>query len=146
MCPAHRGAGSIAREARQVKRRVCRTSYCAGVATWADVERVGLSLPETRLGDSHGGEPVVVVRTQQFARFRRDDDGEVLQFWVGDEDLVGAYVTSAPEVFWGATGFSRKVVMARLRVLGVPELHEVLVESWSCRATATLRGAHPDLR
>lgn len=117
-----------------------------GVATWADVERVGLSLPETRLGDSHGGEPVVLVRTQQFARFRRDDSGEVLQFWVPDEALVGAYVTSAPEVFWGAPGFSRKVVMARLRLMGLPELREVLVESWSCRATATLRKANPDLR
>ena len=44
--------------------------YRARVATWADVERVGLSLPETWSGDSHGGEPVVLVRTQQFARFR----------------------------------------------------------------------------
>ncbi len=116
------------------------------MATWADVERVGLSLPETRLGDSHGGEPVVLVRTQQFARFRRDDHGEVLQFWVSGEDLVGAYLTSAPEVFWGAPGFSRKVVMARLMALELRELREVLVESWSCRATATLRKAHTDLR
>ena len=115
------------------------------MATWADVERVGLALPETRLGDSHGGEPVVLVRTQQFARFRRDDDGEVLQFWVPDEDLVGAHITSAPDVFWGAPGFSRKVVMARLKALGVAELRELLVESWSCRATPTLRKAHPDL-
>ena len=117
-----------------------------GVATWADVERVGLSLPETRLGDSHGGEPVVLVRSQQFARFRRDDNGEVLQFWVSAEDLVGGYLTSSPEVFWGAPGFSRKVVMARLKALGLPELREVLVESWSCRANATLRKSHSDLR
>ncbi len=81
-----------------------------GVATWADVERIGLTLPETRLGDSHGGEPVVMVRTQQFARFRRDDNGELLQFWVSAEDLVGGYLTSSPGVFWGAPGFSRKVV------------------------------------
>jgi hypothetical protein len=117
-----------------------------GVATWADVERIGLSLPETRLGDSHGGEPVVLVRAQQFARFRRDDHREVLQFWVSGEDLVGAYVTSAPEVFWGAPSFSRKVVMARLKALGLPELREMLVESWSSRANATLRKAHRDLR
>ncbi len=116
------------------------------MATWADVERVGLTLPETRLGDSHGSEPVVLVRAQQFARFRRNDDGAVLQFWVPDEDLVGAYVSSAPETFWGAPGFSRKVVMARLRALGAVELREVLVESWACRATATLRKAHSDLR
>ena len=120
--------------------------YRARVATWADAERVGLSLPETWSGDSHGGEPVVLVRTQQFARFRRDDAGEVLQFWVSDEDLVTAYETSAPGVFRGARGFSRKVVMARLGVLGETELREVLVESWACRATATLRKAHTDLR
>ncbi len=116
------------------------------MATWEDVERVGLSLPETRLGDSHGGEPAILVRTQQFARFRRDEGGEVLQFWVPGEDLVGAYLTSAPEVYWDAPGFSRKVVMARLKALGLPELREVLVESWSCRATATVRAAYPDLR
>ena len=116
------------------------------MATWADVERVGLSLPETLLGDSHGGEPVVLVRTQQFARFRGDDGGEVLQFWVAHEDLVTAYETSAPEIFRGARGFSRKVVMARLGALGDAELREVLVESWACRATATLRKANPDLR
>jgi hypothetical protein len=116
------------------------------VATWADVERVGLSLPETSLGDSHGGEPVVLVRTRQFARYRRNDNGDVLQFWVPDEDLVSAYLTSAPEIFWGAPGFSRKVVMARLGALGAAELREVLVESWTCRATATLCKAHPDLR
>ncbi len=115
------------------------------MATWADVERVGLSLPETRLGDSHGGEPVVLVRSQQFARFRRAEDGEVLQFWVADEDLVAAY-EAEPRVFRGARGFSRKVVMARLAALSDPELREVLVESWSCRATATLRKAHPGLR
>jgi hypothetical protein len=130
----------------RVKRRGGATSYRPRVATWADVERVGLTLPETRLGDSHGGEPVVLVRTQQFARFRRNDDGEVLQFWVAHEDLVGAQVTSAPETFWGAPGFSRKVVMARLGALDAAELREVLVESWTCRATATLRKGHPGLR
>jgi hypothetical protein len=116
------------------------------VATWADVERVGLGLPETQLGDSHGGEPVVLVRTRQFARLRHDDDDEVLQFWVPDEDLVAAYVTSSPGVFRGAPGFSRKVVMARLSAVGEVELREVLVESWACRDTATLRTAHPQLR
>jgi hypothetical protein len=115
------------------------------VATWADVERVGLGLPETSLGDSHGGEPVVLVRTRQFARLRRSDDGEVLQFWVADEDLVAAFETSDPQIFHGARGFSRKVVMARLPALSAVELREVLVESWSCRATATLRSIHPDL-
>ena len=141
-----RRAGSTEPKTRQVKRLPAERRTVGGVATWADVERVGLSLPETRLGDSHGGEPVVLVRAQQFARFRRDDNGEVLQFWVSAEDLVGGYLTSTPEVFWGAPGFSRKVVMARLKALGLSELREVLVESWSSRANATLRKAHPDLR
>ena len=36
--------------------------------------------------------------------------------------------------------------MARLGVLGETDAAEVLVESWACRATATLRKAHTDLR
>lgn len=117
------------------------------VATWRDVERVGLTLPEASLGEAHEGSPAVVVRTKQFARLRWDDAGnEVLQFWVQDADLVAAYCQEDPGTYWGAPGFSTKVVMARLGRLDGTTLRELLVESWSCRAPVSVSKAHRDLR
>lgn len=116
------------------------------MVTWVDVERVGLSLPETTLGEAHEGSPAVLVRTQQFARLRWDDaSNEILQFWVPDPDLVQAYVQADPELYWGAPGFSKKVVMTRLGRLTEEVVRELLVESWCARAPVSLRKAHPDL-
>ena len=117
------------------------------MASWADVEKVALDLPETAKGEAHEGSPAIYVRTQQFARLRWDDtSGEVLQFWVPDEDLVHAYVQADPATYYGAAGYSKKVVMARLPMVDQATMRELLVESWICRATATLRKQHPDLR
>ena len=115
--------------------------------TWADVERIGLSLPESSLGEAHEGSPAVFVRSKQFARLRiTDDDREVLQFWVAEPDLVQAYVDDDPTTYGSARGYSPCVVMATLARLGIDLLRELLVESWSCRAPARLRAAHADLR
>jgi hypothetical protein len=117
------------------------------VALWADVEKVALALPETTKGEAHEGSPAIYVRTQQFARLRWDDTGgEVLQFWVPVTDLVEAYVEADPAAYYGASRYSRKVVMARLRMIDAAMLRELLVESWMCRATATLRRQHGGLR
>jgi len=119
----------------------------AGSSTWNDVERIGLSLPDTSLGAAHEGSPALLVRTQQFARLRWDDvGGEILQFWVPDPDLVAAYAQDDPTTYHGAPGYSKKVVMASLPRMDPQTLREVLVESWACRAPVTLRRKHPDLR
>ncbi len=70
------------------------------MTTWADVERVALSLPETARGEAHSGEPAVLVRKRIFARSR--EESTVLQFWVADERLVDGYVESDGLTFWGA--------------------------------------------
>jgi hypothetical protein len=116
------------------------------VAIWADVERVGLSLPEAALGTAHEGSPALLVRSQQFARLRLDDEHERLQVWVSDTDLVSAHVEQDPQTFASATGYSRTVVMARLDRLDPQLMRELLVESWAARAPAGLRKANPDLR
>ena len=113
------------------------------VTTWADVERIALSLPETARGEAHSGEPAVLVRTRIFARSR--EASKVLQFWVADERLVQGYVESDGSTFRGARGYSRTVVMARLSGLDENDLREVLVESWQARTTATLRKQYADL-
>jgi len=110
------------------------------VVTWADVERVALSLPESRPGEAHSGEPAVLVRSTIFARSR--EEGGVLQFWVADPDLVQAFVESDGATFRGAAGYSRTVVMARLSGLDDGDLRDVLVGSWRARASATLRNRH----
>jgi hypothetical protein len=113
------------------------------VTTWADVERIALSLPETACGEAHSGEPAVLVRTRIFARSR--EESRVLQFWVADERLVDGYVESDRMTFRGARGYSRTVVMARLSGLDESDLRDLLVESWQARTTATLRKRHADL-
>ncbi len=109
----------------------------------ADVERIASSLPETVGGEAHSGDPAVLVRTRIHARSR--EESGVLQFCVGDERLVDGYVESDAETFWGARGYSRRVVMARLSGLDESDLRDVLVESWQARTTATLRRRHADL-
>jgi hypothetical protein len=113
------------------------------MADWADVERIGLTLPETRLGEAHSGEPALLVRDRIFARSR--DDGQVMQFWVADEQLVAGYVESDGATFRGARGYSRTVVIARLSGLDDGELRDVLVGSWQARTTVTLRRRYADL-
>jgi hypothetical protein len=114
------------------------------VATWADVERLALTLPETSPGEAHSGEPAVLVRTRIFARSRQES--AVLQFWVADEQLVEGYVESDGATYWGARGYSRTVVMARLSGLDETDLRDVLVASWRARSTATLRKRHAEVR
>jgi hypothetical protein len=111
-----------------------------------DVEQIGLGLPEAQRGNAHEGSPALVVRGVQFARLRLDDQAAVLQFWVPEADLVASYVEEDPAVFRSATGYSRKVVMARLDALDTATLREALVQSWSARAPARLRREHDDLR
>lgn len=117
------------------------------MSSWDHVEQIGLALPEASLGVAHEGSPALLVRTKQFARLRRGDvRGQILQFWVPDADIVAAYVADDPEIYWGAPGFSKKVVMARLDRLGDLVLREVLIESWACRAPVSIRRRHEDLR
>jgi hypothetical protein len=117
------------------------------IAAWDDVERVGLTLPESSRGVAHEGSPALLVRAKQFARLRWDKVGhEILQFWVPDADVVGAYAQDDPRTYWSAPGFSKKVVMARLDRVDTETLREVLVGSWACRAPGSVIRTHPDLR
>jgi hypothetical protein len=112
-----------------------------------DVERVGLTLPGTTLGEAHQGSAAVLVGGKQFARLRWDDQrAEVLQVWVADPALVDAVVAEDAQHRWSARGYSRHVVMVRLSSLDETTLRELLVESWTARAPVRLRKAHADLR
>jgi hypothetical protein len=116
------------------------------MATWPVVSSIGLALPETELGEAHEGSPALLVRGHQFGRLRRTEGrDELLQVWVADPELVRTYVDEDAETFSGAPGYSKKVVMARLDRLDETLAHELLIESWRCRAPASVRKEHPDL-
>ena len=113
------------------------------MATWQDVERLGLELPETSLGKAHEGSATVTVGDVQFARLRSTGDGrEVLQFWVPERELVAAYVDEDPLAFRAAPGFSKKVVMAELALLDLRAVREILAESWAARAPGRVLRTH----
>jgi hypothetical protein len=113
------------------------------MATWQDVEQLGLELSETSLGEAHEGSPAVMVGDVQFARLRTGGDGrEVLQFWVPERELVAAYVEQDPVAFRAAPGFSKKVVMADLALLDLRAVREILAESWAARAPARVLRVH----
>ena len=115
------------------------------MATWHDVERLALELPETSLGEAHEGSPAVTVGDVQFARLRSPDDGrEVLQFWVPERELVAAYVEEDPRTYRAAPGFSKKVVMAELALLDLEAVRAILAESWAARAPARVLRANRD--
>lgn len=120
------------------------------MATWADAERLALTLPGAALGEAHEGSAAVLAGPKQFARLRWDgpvDHGrEVLQVWLPDQSLVPAYVADDPDQRWGAPGYSRYVLMVRLSSLDETALRELLVESWAARAPARLVKANADLR
>src|SRR6478735_1872969 len=116
------------------------------MASWADVERLALTLPGATLGEAHEGSASVLSGAKQFARLRWDDRAEVLQVWLPDAGLVPTYVADDPAQRWAAPGFSRYVLMVRLASMDEQGLRELLVESWAARAPARLVTAHPDLR
>ena len=104
------------------------------MATWQDVERLGLALPGARTGLSHAGDPAIEVGRHPFARLRWDEEGrELLQYWSFDLDSAAALADRA-ETFVRVDTFKVKVsVWARLDRLDEQELTEVLTDSHRAR-------------
>lgn len=125
------------------------------MATWGDVRRIALALPEATEVTSRDGLPAWQVRDKSFAwdrPLRRSDlralgdaapDGPILCVRVPDlgakEALVadesGAYFTT-PHF----TGFP--AILVRLDLADVQELEELLVEAWLARAPKRLAGSY----
>jgi len=113
------------------------------MATWQDVERLGLELPETSRRTAHEGSATLMMGDVQFACLRSGGDArEVLQFWVSERELVAADVEENPPAFRPAPGFSKKVVMAELALLDLQAVREILTESWAARAPGRVLRTH----
>lgn len=126
------------------------------MATWDDVRRLALALPETDEHASYGGAPSWRVKGKAFVwdrPLRRADreamgdaapDGPVLGVRVADPGVTEALIADDPAVHFTIPHFDGyPAVLVRLDRIDVAELAELVVEAWLARApkrlAATLR-------
>jgi hypothetical protein len=120
------------------------------MASWDDVRRIALALPETdehlSRGDAHWR-----VREKGFAwerPLRRSDlaalgdaapDGPILGLRVEHLGAKEALLADPTGVFFTTPHFDGyPAVLVRLEAVAVPELEELIAEAWLCRAPRRL--------
>jgi hypothetical protein len=124
------------------------------MATWEDVRRIALSLPETSEALSWGL-PSWRVKDKGFVwerPLRRADyealgdaapDGPVLGVRVADLGVKEALLAGDPGVYFTTPHFQGyPSVLVRLDAIGTDELREVVVDAWLCRAPKRLATAY----
>ena len=120
------------------------------VATWEDVRRIALALPETSERDSHG-HPGWRVKDKLFVWDRplRKSDLEALGEGAPQGPILGARVehlvakeallADNPDVFFTTPHFDGHAsVLIRLERISLEDLNEVIVEAWLVRAPQPL--------
>lgn len=120
------------------------------MATWDDVSRLALALPETSEGADTNGRKWEVRRTY-FAyerTWRTADvadfggplpDGPVLGVRVADITDKRGLIGAAPSVFFTMPRYAAApAVLVRVDVIELDQLNEVLTEAWLCRAPKRL--------
>lgn len=109
------------------------------MATFDDVRRIALSLPETSEGSLYGT-PGFRVRKHAFARLR--PEGDVLVVWVADEGEKEALLTTRPDIYFTLPHYDgHPSVLVRLPAIPLDELQEILTEAWRVRAPRRLLAA-----
>jgi hypothetical protein len=121
------------------------------MATWDDVHRIALSLPETEEGSSKDGLRHWRVKDKGFVwerPLRRADyvalgeerpDGPILGAHVADLGVKEALLASDPEIYFTTPHLNGyRAVLIRLDVIPVAELEEIITEAWLERAPARL--------
>jgi hypothetical protein len=126
------------------------------VASWDDVSRACLALPETTEVLAREGTRQWRVRDRSFVwerPLRRRDlaelgdtapVGPVLAASVPDEGAKRALFTDEPDVYFTTSHFDGyAAVLCRLDHLDGPALTELAAEAWACRAPRRLVARHP---
>lgn len=121
------------------------------MATWDDVRRLVLNLPETAQTTGRDGlrswkvkgKGVVWERPLRAADLEAlgpsAPDGPVLGAHVGDIGVKEALVADAPEVYFTTPHFNGyPAVLVRLDAIAVEELAELVTEAWLARAPKRL--------
>jgi hypothetical protein len=120
------------------------------MATWDDVRRIALDLPET--GErSTQGTLQWLVKAKSFAwerPLRRADhvalgdaapEGEILAVRVPDLGIKEALLNDDPSVYFTTPHFDGyPAILIRLEEIPMPELEELMIEAWLDRAPKRL--------
>ncbi len=126
------------------------------MASWADVERLALALPETAAGKSRElrvwqvkGKTFVwdrPLRPKEVEVLGEDaPEGPILAAWVEDLGAKAAMLADDPETYFTTPHFDNyAIVLARLERLGLEELRELVVEAWLVRAPKRLAKEYAD--
>ncbi|MGC4892552.1 MmcQ/YjbR family DNA-binding protein [Micromonospora sp. DT31] len=125
------------------------------MATWDDVRRIALALPETTERPTYDQAPAWRVRDKSFVwerPLRRADletlgdaapDGPVLGVRVPDLGAKEALLADDPAVYFTTPHFDGyPAVLVRLDRVDVDELTELVTEAWCARAPKRLAAAH----
>ena len=127
------------------------------MATWDDVRRIALALPET--AERSGREGTVEWRVKDksigWERPLRKTDlkalgdaaptGPILAVWVPDLGAKDALLADDPEVYFTTPHFDGyRVILVRLDRAAASDIEELLVESWLDRAPKRLAKAYLD--
>lgn len=126
------------------------------MATWDDVRRIALALPETSEKPSYGNTGWR-VKDKGFAwerPLRRGDlevlgddapDGPILGLRVADMGVKDALIADDPAVFFTIPHFDGyPAVLVRLERIALAELEELMVEAWLLRAPKRLAKEYLD--
>jgi hypothetical protein len=129
--------------------------YRARMASWDDVARLALTLPEATERGSYGQTRSWRVRDKAFAWERplRPKDiaelgdaapaGPVLAVRVADVGARNALIADSPTIYFTTAHFAGyPAVLVRLDAIDVDELAEALDEGWACRAPQRLLAQH----
>ncbi|MFU8852298.1 MmcQ/YjbR family DNA-binding protein [Micromonospora sp. SL1-18] len=125
------------------------------MATWDDVRRIALALPESTERGSYDNRPAWRVRDKAFVwerPLRRADldalgdaapDGPILGVRVPDLGAKEALLADDPTVYFTTPHFDGyPAVLVRLDRIDVAELTELITEAWYARAPKRLAAAH----
>jgi hypothetical protein len=116
------------------------------MATWDDVRRIALDLPETSERTNQGvlqwrvREKVLTwerpLRRADYEALRdAAPEGPILAVWVDDLGVKEALLSNDPDVFFTTPHFDGyAIVLIRLEKIPVPELEELIIEAWLDRA------------
>jgi hypothetical protein len=123
------------------------------MATWSDVRRLALALPDTKettfFGNrawAVGGKPFAWERplgvSDRKALGAAAPDGPILAVSTADLDMKDVLLASAPKVFFTMQHFSGyPAVLIELPKITLKNLSEVLEEAWLARAPKRAQAA-----
>ncbi len=129
------------------------------MATWDDVRRVALALPETQERSSTAGNLDWQVRGRTFAwerPLRRADlaalgeaapDGPILATGVEDVGAKEALIAEDPAVYFSTPHFDGyAAILVRLDAIDAGELEDLLAEAWLTKAPKRLAKTYLEAR